>query len=55
MNEHIKKAYEWLSRLVVAGDNVDILAMARQELRMAQQETRMAQKTAGQESGDADG
>lgn len=36
--EHLDAAYNWMSRIVVFGDSVDYLAMARQELRAARQE-----------------
>lgn len=38
MNDVKKKldaVYSWISRISVSGDNVDFLAMARQELRNA--------------------
>lgn len=33
--EHIDAAYAWLSKVQVSAENVDFLAMARQELRYA--------------------
>lgn len=36
--EHLDAAYNWLARVVVSGESVDFLAMARQELRAARQE-----------------
>lgn len=33
--EHLDKAYSWISKVSVSGENVDFLAMARQELRAA--------------------
>lgn len=35
--EHIDAAYSWLSKILVSGESVDFLAMARQELRAARQ------------------
>lgn len=35
--EHMDAAYKWLMQLNVSGDNVDFLAMAKQELRAAYQ------------------
>ena len=32
---HMDAAYKWLMQLNVSGDNVDFLAMAKQELRAA--------------------
>lgn len=37
INEHLDAAYTWLSKIIVSGDSVDFLAMARQELRAARQ------------------
>ena len=34
-NKHIQTAYAYLSKMLVAGDNVDMLAVAKQELREA--------------------
>ena len=33
--ERLDKAYLWLSKLEVSGENVDFLAVAKQELRLA--------------------
>lgn len=38
MIEHIKRAFEIASMMKVAGENVDLMAAVRHELRMAYQE-----------------
>lgn len=38
MKEHIQKAYEFVSRIPVTGENVDLMAAVRHELRVAYRE-----------------
>lgn len=44
---HIDAAYKHLSRVLVSGDGVDLLALARQELRMAYKLALEAEKEVG--------
>lgn len=38
--KHMEEAFKYLNNIPVSGANVDILALARQELRKAYQETK---------------
>ena len=44
IKKHLGKAYEYISKLKVNGDSVDIVALARAELRKAYEEAENVQK-----------
>lgn len=53
--KHLDNAYLWISRISVNGENVDYLAMARQEMRTAFQKLQEIDKKSQDEKVSADG
>lgn len=48
LKEHIERAYDYLAKIPVKGDAVDLMAMARQELRAAYQINTREEEDSGQ-------